>query len=96
MGEEQLLARITVDARICGGRPSVRGHRLAVEQIVNMLLAGDSINDLLAAYPWLELADLNACLLYTGRAVADERIYPFTLPTVAHEAPVGHIDRRPR
>lgn len=96
MGEEQLLARITVDARICGGKAVIRGHRLTVEQVISMLLAGDSINDLLAAYPWLELADLNACLLYTGRSVADERLYPFALPTTAHEATVGHLDRRPR
>ncbi|MFO1435695.1 MAG: hypothetical protein U1F34_04815 [Gammaproteobacteria bacterium] len=46
---------------------------------MDMMLAGDTINDIVAAYPWLELADPHACLAYTGRSAANnERLHPFS------------------
>jgi uncharacterized protein (DUF433 family) len=86
MSAEVLLERITVDPRLMGGRPAIRGRRLAVEHLMDMLLAGDTISDIVTAYPWLELADLHACLTYTGRSVANERLHPFTLQGQANEA----------
>lgn len=79
MSEEKLLERITVDGRVLGGKPAIRGHRLAVEHLVGMMLVGDSVSDVMSHYPWLELADLHACLTYTGRSVANERLYTFNL-----------------
>ncbi len=92
MGDDQLLERITVNARVLGGKPVVRGQRLAVEHLMGMMLTGDTIQDVLAAYPWLELADLHACLIYTGRSVAGERVYPFSLHGVANAPAPGHLD----
>ena len=86
MGAVALLDRITVDPRLLGGKPAVRGHRLAVEHLMDMMLAGDTISDIVAAYPWLELADLHACLAYTGRSVANERLHPFALQGQGNEA----------
>jgi uncharacterized protein (DUF433 family) len=86
MNAGALLGRITVDPRVMGGKPAIRGHRLAVEHLMDMMLAGDTISDIVAAYPWLELADLHACLAYTGRCVANERLYPFVLQGQANEA----------
>ncbi|MHC5824717.1 MAG: DUF433 domain-containing protein, partial [Nostoc sp.] len=54
MNEQQLLERITVNPKIFGGKPIIRGRRLAVEDILEMLAAGDTIETLLKAYPWLE------------------------------------------
>lgn len=76
MDEDQLLERITVDPRIFGGKPIIRGHRLAVEHVLSMLGAGDSFETLLAGYPWLEREDLLACLVYAKRLVAHERVEP--------------------
>ncbi len=73
------LERITVNPAIFGGKPIVRGHRLAVEQVLSMLVAGDSVDDLLAGYPWLERDDVLACLEYARRLVAHERVEPFPL-----------------
>ncbi|MDV7390982.1 DUF433 domain-containing protein [Arthrospira platensis SPKY1] len=67
MQEQELLKRITFNPDIFGGKPIIRGRRLAVEHILGMLAAGDTTTDLLNAYPWLELADIQACLLYTLR-----------------------------
>jgi uncharacterized protein (DUF433 family) len=86
MSADVLLDRITVDPRLMGGKPAIRGRRLAVEHLMDMMLAGDTISDIVTAYPWLELADLHACLAYTGRSVANERLYPFTLQGQPNEA----------
>ena len=76
MNENELLDRITVDPAIFGGKPIVRGRRLAVEHVLGMLAAGDSPETLLEGYPWLEFDDIRACLAYAHRLVAHERIEP--------------------
>jgi uncharacterized protein (DUF433 family) len=64
MDEDKLLDRITVDPDIFGGKPIIRGRRLAVEHVLGMLAAGDTESTLLEGYPWLEPDDIRACLLY--------------------------------
>lgn len=76
MEEEKLLERITVNPNIFGGKPIIRGHRLAVEHILGMLAAGDSPEIILSGYPWLEPEDIQACLVYARRLVGHERIEP--------------------
>jgi uncharacterized protein (DUF433 family) len=74
--EDALLARIAVDPEVFGGKPIIRGRRLAVEHVLGMLAAGDSVQDLLREYPWLEGDDVRACLLYARRLVGHERVEP--------------------
>jgi uncharacterized protein (DUF433 family) len=57
MAEGELLSRIVADPQVFAGKPIIRGHRLAVEHVLGMLAAGDTIDDLLAAYSWLEEAE---------------------------------------
>ena len=71
---DELLQRITVDSKILGGKPTIRGHRLAVEHVLGMLAAGDRPETILEGYPWLEPEDIRACLVYAQRIVADERV----------------------
>lgn len=71
-----LLDRITINPAIFGGKPIVRGRRLAVEHVLGMLAAGDSAETILAGYPWLEPDDIRACLEYARRLVAHERVEP--------------------
>lgn len=66
--EGVLLQRITVDPKIFGGKPIIRGRRLAVEHVLGMLAAGDSIETLLEGYPWLEREDVLACLTYSAKS----------------------------
>ena len=77
--DEELLARITVNPRIFGGKPIIRGRRLAVEHVLGMLAAGDSPQTILEGYPWLEMADIQACLVYARRLVGHERVAPLLL-----------------
>jgi uncharacterized protein (DUF433 family) len=83
MDENTLLKRITVDPRIFGGKPILRGHRLAVEHVLGMLAAGDSQETILSGYPWMEREDVLACLAYARRIVAHERLEPFDLKATA-------------
>jgi uncharacterized protein (DUF433 family) len=71
---QDLLRRITVDPKIFGGKPIIRGRRLAVEHVLGMLAAGDSIETILTGYPWLEQEDIQACLVYAHRRVSHEWI----------------------
>ena len=64
MDGTKLLERITFNPKIFGGKPIVRGRRLAVEHVLEMLAAGTSIESLLAGYPWLERDDVLACLAF--------------------------------
>lgn len=76
MNEQPLLQRITVDPGIFGGKPIIRGRRLAVEHVLGMLAAGDSTETILEGYPWLEMEDIQACLLYARKLVSHERVEP--------------------
>jgi uncharacterized protein (DUF433 family) len=79
MDENKLLERITVDPNIFGGKPIIRGHRLAVEHLLGMLAAGDAPATILSGYPWLEQEDIQACLVYARRLVGHERVEPVVL-----------------
>jgi uncharacterized protein (DUF433 family) len=74
------LSRITTNPAIFGGKPIIRGRRLAVEHVLGMLAAGDTPETILEGYPWLEPADIHACLEYARRLVAHERIEPALRP----------------
>lgn len=76
MDEQELLKRITVNAKIFGGKPIIRGRRLAVEHVLGMLGAGETVEGLLACYPWLEREDIQACLTYARKIVGQERYEP--------------------
>lgn len=83
MDEKKLLERIMVNPKIFGGKPIIRGRRLAVEHVLGMLAAGDTMESLLEGYPWLEAEDLQACLLYARKLVGHERIEPLTIESEA-------------
>lgn len=76
MTENELLQRITFNPEIFGGKPVIRGRRLAVEHMLDMLAAGDDVETILEGYPWLEREDVLACLAYARRLVGHERVEP--------------------
>jgi uncharacterized protein (DUF433 family) len=67
--------RISVDPQVCHGQACIKGTRIPVHQIVKMLANGDTIEDLLRAYPTLTRGDILACLEYAG-ALAEEQVAP--------------------
>lgn len=70
--------RIEVNPDVLVGKPVVRGTRLAVELILELLAAGESESDLLASYPRLTREDLLACLAYASHLEHEFRSYPLS------------------
>ena len=60
----RLIDRITVDPQVCNGKPTVRGSRITVQTILEFLAAGNSIEEILENYPFLEKEDIYAALQY--------------------------------
>ncbi len=61
------LHRITVDSELCGGRPCIRGMRIRVKDILDLLAAGADRDEILEDYPYLETEDITAALQYAAR-----------------------------
>ena len=66
-------SRITIDPEICGGRPCIRGLRIRVKDVLELLASGAAREEILADYPYLEDADITAVLEYAA-ASAGHRI----------------------
>jgi uncharacterized protein (DUF433 family) len=66
-----LLERITVEPGKAGGRPCIRGLRMRVQDVLEMLASGMTPDEILAEYPYLEADDIRATLAYAAAAVAD-------------------------
>ena len=61
--------RITMDPRVCGGRPCIRGLRIRVKDVLDLLAGGASREEILEDYPYLEDADITAVLEYAARQI---------------------------
>jgi len=72
MNREELLKRVSIDPNICFGKPCIKGHRIWVSLILDLLASGMSISEILDDYPGLEAADIYACIAY-GAEMARER-----------------------
>jgi uncharacterized protein (DUF433 family) len=75
LDREFLLRRIVVNPRVLAGKPTIRGLRISVEQILAALAAGVPMTDLLGDYPELEAVDIQAALAYALDRVSEERVY---------------------
>jgi uncharacterized protein (DUF433 family) len=62
-----LLERITIDPAVAGGRPCIRGMRIRVSDVLDLMAAGATPDEVLRDYPYLEAADLQAVLKYAAR-----------------------------
>jgi uncharacterized protein (DUF433 family) len=63
------MNRITFNPNQCGGRPCIRGMRIRVKDVLDMLAAGESEQTILQDYPDLEVGDIRACLEYAATRV---------------------------
>ncbi len=72
MSRDELLARISVDPKICHGKPCIRGHRIWVSLVLDWLASGMTVAEIVSEYPGLEEADVLACIAY-GAEMARER-----------------------
>jgi len=75
MQKEELLNRITVNPELMVGKPTIRGLRITVEQILKALAGGVQIDELLDDYPELEKEDVRAVLVYASELVNEEQVF---------------------
>jgi uncharacterized protein (DUF433 family) len=71
---------ITIDPTILGSKPVVKGTRLSVDFIIDLLAQGWTVSEILRNYPGLEQDDIRACLAYAGEMMRSEKVYPIPLP----------------
>lgn len=73
--DHTLLSRITFRSDVLGGKPIIRGMRISVAMILELLAKGTAVDEILEDYPDLELADIHAALLYAYRLVDGEEVF---------------------
>jgi len=76
MNEQAIAERITVNPNVMMGKPTIRGLRITVEQILKALAAGIPIPELIEEYPELEAEDFRAIFLFTAELVGETKLYP--------------------
>ena len=82
MTRQELLERIWIDPARCGGKPCIRGHRIWVSLILDLLASGESFESILAHYPGISREDIQACIAY-GSEMARERFVDIPLEPAA-------------
>ena len=68
--------RITIDPKVLVGKPVIKGTRIAVEFVIDLLAQGWSEAEILRNYPGLTREDILACLKYAGETLHSEKVYP--------------------
>lgn len=72
MTREELLQQIWIDPQRCFGKPCIRGHRIWVSLILDLLASGSTVAEILESYPGITEMDIQACIAY-GAEMARER-----------------------
>ena len=78
MTDEQLLQRITTDPAVMVGKPVIRGTRLTVDYILNLLAHGATYEEILNEYHGLTVADIQACLLFATKSLQNTSFMPLS------------------
>ncbi len=76
MTDKELLQRITCDRTVMVGKPVVRGTRLTVDFLLNLLAHGSTVDEILGEYGGLERDDIRAALLFASKSLADTAFMP--------------------
>ncbi len=76
MKDQELLGRITVDPKVMVGKPVIRGTRLTVEYILNLLAHGSTVDEILSEYRGLTQEDIQACILFATKSLESTTFMP--------------------
>ena len=79
--KEDLLERITLSLKVMAGKPIIKGTRLTVEHILNLLAHGATTEEILEEYQGLKPEDIQACFLFATKSVGDINFMPLTVET---------------
>jgi uncharacterized protein (DUF433 family) len=81
MRDRELLDRIMCDPKVMVGKPVIRGTRLSIEYILNLLAHGSTVEDILDEYPGLTVEDIRACLLFASQSLSSATFMPLVRET---------------
>lgn len=76
MTDQELLNRVTTNPKVMVGKPVIKGTRLTVEYILNLLAHGATVAEILEEYEGLVEADVRACLLFASRSLESASFMP--------------------
>ena len=76
MDDQQLLGRITLDPQVMVGKPVIKGTRLTVEYILNLLAHGATVDEIIGEYSGLAPDDIRACLLFATKSLESTTFVP--------------------
>lgn len=79
MSDQQLLERITISPKVMVGKPVVRGTRLTVEYLLNLLAHGATVGEILDEYPGLTREDIQACILFATKSLESTTFMPLAV-----------------
>ena len=81
MSDQQLLERITLNPKVLVGKPVIRGTRLSVEYILNLLAHGATIDEIIKEYKGLTKEDIQACFLFATKSLENLAFMPLAVET---------------
>jgi len=79
MNDQELLARVTLDPDVMVGKPVIRGTRLTVEYVLNLLAHGATMDEISGEYEGLAPEDVQACILFAARALESSAFMPLAV-----------------
>lgn len=82
MTDQQLLERIVLNPQVLVGKPVIRGTRLSVEYILNLLAHGATITEIIEEYQYLNPKDIQACILFASKSLSNATFMPLTVETI--------------
>lgn len=89
MKDQELLERITLNPEVMAGKPVIKGTRLTVEYILNLLAHGAETDEVLEEYEGLTAEDIQACLLFATKSLSETDFMPLTVETTGDALPRG-------
>jgi len=81
MKDQELLERITVNPKVMVGKPVIKGTRLTVEYILNLLAHGATVTEITSEYRDLTPEDIQACILFATKSLEDTTFMPLAIET---------------
>lgn len=82
MTDQELLERIVVNPQVLAGKPVIKGTRLSVEYILNLLAYGATIIEIIEEYQDLNSKDIQACILFASKSLSNTAFMPLTVETI--------------
>ena len=79
MKDQELLERITINPKVMVGKPVIRGTRLTVEYILNLLAHGATVTEIISEYKDLTKEDIQACILFATKSLENTTFMPLAV-----------------